>query len=112
MAAEAMQKASAKRVRCLTSTQKFNTANGQQLAEREETELSGPCPVNFPCGVYMYGEMAGALRSLFLGPSTLKSQKQQQGEPGVGQESREAEQGEIHLSHGNAVFCGHSKPDA
>lgn len=85
---------------------------GSKLAEREETELSGPCPFNFPCGVYMYGELAGALRSLFLGPSTLKSQKQQQGEPGVGQESREGEQGEIHLGHGNAVFYGHWKADA
>lgn len=60
LGAEGMQKALAKRVRCITSTQ--SSTNGQQLADREETELVWPLPFNFPAGVYMYGEMAGVLR--------------------------------------------------
>lgn len=71
-----------------------------------------PCPWNSPAGVDMYGGMAGALRSLFLSPSPLRSQKQQQEQVGVGQESREERGSEIPLGHEDAVFCGHSKADA
>lgn len=90
---------------------KFNTANGQQLGKRGNS-WSGPCPFNFPAEVYTYGEVAGALRSLFLSHSPLRSQKQQQEQVGMGQESGEEKGSDIHLGHEDAVFCGHSKADA
>lgn len=50
----------------------------------------------------MYGEMAGAFRS----------QKQQQEQARVGQESREGKGDEIQLGHGDGVSHGHSKAHA
>lgn len=96
--------------------QKFYTKvqHGKWAAVGRKTgdSWSGPCPLNFPAGVYMYGEMAGAPRSLFLSHSPLRSQKHQQEQVGMGQESREERGSEIPLGHEDAVFCGHSKADA